>query len=159
MIGFCVFSATFDLFKISMLSVFERQQIGCILVLKPQVSEAERGSRGGCRWRENRGEKGAGGQKEERAGRRDERRGATGSSDRGRAESAEKWGGRGAGRWRPAGSAAWPQADLLFLGRFVCRQSYCGDSPVLGETRRKPSRMPASASSSLGAEGCQFHPL
>ena len=107
--------------------------------------------------REQRRERGRGpeGGEGTKEGREKEPQGAQTEEER----SAEQWGGRGAGRRRPAGSAAWPQADLLFLGRFVCRQSYCGDSPVLGETRRKPSRMPASASSSLGAEGCQFHPL
>ena len=45
-----------------------------------------------------------------------------------RLRRAGRAGGRGAGRRRPAGSAACPQADLLFSGRLVCRQSYCGDS-------------------------------
>lgn len=98
----------------------------------------------------------AGGQKEERAGRRDERREPQGAQT-------EEGGVRSSGEG--AGGGAGDQQEVP-LGRKLTYFSWAGCLPPKllrrqpGETRPgKPSRMPASASSSLGAEGCQFHPL
>lgn len=78
---------------------------------------------------ENRGEKVARGTRKRRGqegGMRErEPQGAQSEEEQRVRRSGEGRGGRRGGRWGPAGSAAWPQADLLFLGRFVCSQSYC----------------------------------